>query len=201
MTKLWSGVLALALLSGATARAQDPWEGRPLTEQDQKACRALPRALVRPVSPAHRAEAARLLASASDVVVPDSEAAAWIGVDAPKGGVLADRLVKDALNDLEVRWTESWGEHGAKWTLSEAHAVEVLRAVSAEPHAPFKPVLVRAVAGQDPGTFDAADCGGVLTIRHLSRGAETPTEDHVPVIVFVAQAPAAVHADREILKR
>ncbi len=126
---------------------------------------------------------------------------AWIGVDAPKGGVLADRLVKDALNDLEVRWTESWGEHGAKWTLSEAHAVEVLKAVAAEPHAPFKPVLVRAVAADGPtGTFEAADCGGVLTIRHVSRGAETPTLEHVPVIVFVAQAPAAVHAGREVLR-
>jgi hypothetical protein len=200
MKTLWFAVLVLAWLGAGAARA-DPWEGQGLSEPDRRACRPVPPDLVRPVTPARRQAAARLLDSAQAVVLDDAQAGAWIGVDAPKGGALADRLLTDAIHALEERRIESWGEHAEKWSLAEQRSLDTLRQVWAEPHAPFQPVLVRAVAGVEAtGAFDAAECGGVLAIRHLSRGASTPDVMHVPVIVFLEQPPASVHASREVLK-
>src|SRR5438067_999285 len=99
MRRAWNVAAALAALTALPAHAQDPWQGRPLTPAERAACRTLPRALVRPVEPAHRAEAEALLQASPAVTLDEARAAAWIGVDAaPAGaatGALPQRLVKD----------------------------------------------------------------------------------------------------------
>ena len=194
-------VLVLALMGGAASRADEPWEGRPLSTAQREACRPLPRALVRAVLPSHRRQAEQALGSAPAVVLSDSQAAAWTDTDAPKDGALADRLLADAVILTDERRVASYGEHGPKWSPTEQWMFETLMHAVEAPHRPYRPVLVRAVAGFEPGgTFDAAECDGALAIRHLSHGAEATQAAHVPVVVFVEQPPVGVKAWRETAK-
>jgi hypothetical protein len=200
MTRWPGGVLALALLAvvGAPAYADEPWEGHPLTAAQRDACRTLPRALVRAVTPSHRGEAAALLGSERAVVLDDARAGDWIGVPAPQGVVLSDRLLHDALIVTLDRIADSFGEHAPKFSPTEqAMYANLLQVVNA-PHPVLKPVLVRAVAGDETtGAFDAADCGGAVAVRHLSGGAPEEKPEPVPVIVFLAAPPSGVQAWRE----
>ncbi len=201
MKTMYGGVLVLALMGGLAARADEPWEGRPLSAAQREACRPLPRALIRAVLPSYRAQAAKALGSAQAVVLTDAQAAAWTDADAPKVGALSERLLADAVDVTEERRLATYGEHAPKWSPTEQWMYETLTQAVHTPHAPYRPVLVRAVAGVEPGgTFDAADCGGALAVRHLSPGAPAPQSTPVPVIVFVERPPTAVQAWREALK-
>ena len=201
MKMAWSGALAVAIFAVCAARADEPWEGHKLSATQRDACLTLPRTLVRAVGQAHRLEAAALLRTTPAVVLDDVKAGEWIDVPAPKGGVLANRLLQDAFDVTQDRIVETFGEHAPKWSPTEQWMYDNLLRVMQTPHPPLKPVLVRAVAGfEGAGAFDAADCGGALAVRYRSRGASTPDLAPVPVIVFMAGLPADVQAWREIEK-
>lgn len=195
-------LLAGALAASAPAGAQDSWEGRPLSAEQRAACRALPRALVRAVEPRYRRQAAALLQSAPFAALDEARAGAWIGVDAPPDGTLADRLLKDALEALQDRLTESFGEHAPKWNPTEQVTLEELRQATRGPHPALRPVLARAVADAAAGgTFDAAQCGDALAIRRRDRGAAGAGAP-VAVIVFLERPPTGgVQAWREAAGR
>lgn len=203
MRRAWNVALALAALGAVPAAAEDSWQGRALSAAERAACRTLPRALVRPVEPAHRAEAEALLRTSPAVLLDEGRAAAWIGVDAPAGagtGALPQRLVKDAMAAMEDRYTAAIsGEHAPRWGPTEQWMLGLLvQASSTQP--PLRPVLVRAVAGaEQDGTFDAAMCDGALAVRRAAYGASGPDLAHAPVIVFLERAPAAVQAWREVI--
>ena len=199
MRRMWRGVVILAVLAAAPAWAGEPWEGRPLSAVQRAACRTLPRALVRAVEPRYRAQAAALLGSVEAVALDDARAGQWIDVDAPRDGALSDRLLKDALEALQDRFAESAGEHAPKWSPTEQVTLEELRQVTRGPRPVLRPVLARAVAGNETaGTFDAAQCGDALAIRRRERGAGATAP--VPVIVFLDQPPTGgVQAWREAI--
>ena len=198
--RLFHGLAVLAL-AAAPARAAESWEGKPLSAAQRAACRTLPRALVRPVGPGRRAEAAALLGSAPAVMLGDAQAAEWIDIDAPPSGALSQRLLKDATDAMHDRRDTSIGEHALKWSASEQFALDALLQMAAAPPGSLRPVLVRAVAGYEAtGAFDAAVCGDGLAIRHLYREAGTPTPELAPVIVFVERPPAQVQAWREVAR-
>jgi hypothetical protein len=191
MRGIWRGVAAVTLI------VCGPAGGQPLTPAQRAACRPLPRPLVRAVSPHHRAEAAVLLQGAPSAALSDAQAARWIDVDEPPSGALADRLLQDATDAMLERRETSIGEHALKWSASEQVTLDVLRRTVGQPHAPLRPVLVRAVAGPgETGVFDAAACGDGLAVRYVERGEAKP--EPIPVIVFVEQPPAQVQAWREV---
>jgi hypothetical protein len=195
-----SAVLLAALLGVSVARADKPWEGHSLTSAQRGACRTLPRALVRAVTSEHRLEAAALLGNEQAVVLDDGRAGDWIGVPAPKGVVLSDRLLHDAVILAQDRISDSFGEHAPKFSPTEqAMYANLLDVVNAS-HPALRPVLVRAIAGPGgAGVFDAADCAGAVAVRHISTGASASQLEHVPVIVFMAELPNVVQAWREII--
>ena len=194
MHKVFAGVAALALLACWPADAQT------LTAAQRAACRVVPRALVRPVAPQRQAQAAAVLQGEPAAALEDAQAADWIGVDAPPGGTLADRLLKDQTDALLDRRDSSIGEHALKWSVSEQATLDALLQAVAQPHAPLRPVLVRAAAGPDAaGGFDAAVCGDGLAVRRLERGEGAAAP--VAVIVFVERAPVAVQTWREAAAR
>ncbi len=206
MQRAWSVAAALALLATARARADEPWQGRPLSAAERDACRTLPHALVRPVGPAHLAEATALLETAPAVALDDARAAEWIGIATPraaKPGALSEQLMRDAIGALEDRYTAATsGEHAPRWGPTDQWMLGLLVQASSTPHPPLEPVLVRAVEGAETdGSFDAAACGDALAVRRVAYDAGRPELIRAPVIVFIARPPATVQAWREVTGR
>jgi hypothetical protein len=179
------------------ARLAESWEGDRERRPNPQACAPLNEALVIPVPEIVRREAIARLEVDPVVALDQQKAAHSLQRQNPESRTLASEVMESAVAELEHRRRRALTERIGSWSMAGQEQLdELTRFVETGTSLTLQPFLVRAVAkNESTGAFVANICGETLLITHWSLGHETPPSIPHPVVVFLDQAPAMVHAD------
>ncbi len=189
---LWAasaGAVPLAVVG----HSQDSWESDQAKPFDYSKCEWINSAYYVQVVPAQRVRSVERLRHQAIVSLSDTEAAALIEFpgEVSANTSLAVHFLGDVARRKESVRELALRKHKGSWSMSDQQSLDALKATLESPQiTDFKPVLVRALTMEFPGSYSLQYCGETLRLMSWSMKETWPAPRRTALILFVRTHPS-----------